>query len=216
MNTVTAVRDRAQQGEVQTIEDYADEIMAELPESEIEAIRQDKKREDLIRWRAGDRSARWVDAFRNTEVPRSAVRLALARLYEWSEETIRDYERISRAVPPETRADHPVLTHRMWREVIPANDPMELVTQIEEYTEAHGHTPTLAQIQAWRDKDDEPVRVLWHIRMERLESVLEKIVNDPRTSDEVRVYLRNVLAAVGGWLDNNHVRVMHGDDTRTR
>jgi hypothetical protein len=192
-----------QPDEPRTIEEWADEIQAELPESEREAIRQDAENEDLVRWRAGDRSIAWVQAYKNTDVPRTAVRLALAREYKWAEETIRDYERVSRAVPPELRNDHPILTHRMWREVIPADDMMELVVQIEEYTEAHGHVPSLSQISAWRDDDDKPVRLLWHIRMESLESTLERLVNDPRADVHVRQYLREVLAKVQEYIDRN-------------
>jgi len=170
---------------MRTIEAIAREIQEKMPSEFVERAEALRVNEDKCRWESGDMSMELVDEW-GENYPKTAIRMALAWTFGVSEGTIRDRERVSRAVDAPRRASHPLISHRMWRIAIAATEPGNVIAQIEGYYDAYTRLPSIDQVLGWRNEDGFSPVFLWQMRASRLKSYADKIIYDDQAPEDLK------------------------------
>lgn len=182
---------------VVSIESLAAEILAGLPASVKSEARGFQAAGEVERWESGYLAADLVDELTSPKYPATAVRLAVALLYNLPESTIRDRERICRRVPRELKAAHSLLTFHLWRACMSTgagDKSLDYVAQIEAHFETFGRLPRVEEVWGWIAADNDGItRMVWESRLAGVVASLDKLQHDSQLPESIALVVAETL-----------------------
>jgi hypothetical protein len=172
---------------------------------------------EACRWDSGDLSAEWVAEFCPVPggIPKTAVRMAVALLYDCTDGTVRQREYVCRTVPPPLRAawQEEGITFSYWKAIAQArpransraDDPkreaiLDLCWQFHAYREAHGRKPFVSEVWGWvGDKAEHDF--VWRERLHGVIAGIERVTGDEQTPAPVVRTLKRIIPLIERLID---------------
>lgn len=171
-----------------------------MTEADKEQAERDVSGESDSKWNSARLSVRLQDETEG-ELSKTAVRLAVARRYHCSDETIRRREKAARLVSPKLQAAYPLLTFTYWRAIVDADDPFKILAEVMGYAEAYGDLPSVNTVEGWVYGDGNNMAMPWRLRFERIVTTLEKNKVDTYLTAEGRSLAGYCQALIQSYLE---------------
>ena len=155
------------------------------------------KMQDLAYWGSGELSIELQDLY-YPKFSKAAIRKVVGEIYSIAINTVRDRERIAKAVSPALRNAHPYLKFSHWRNIVPAGvqKAQEMLCESQTMFEMEERGPSVDQILSWRNTEGIDATPPWIYRLMGGMEKLEMVRDDPMADPQIRLIFDKTIKDV--------------------